>query len=128
MTKALVTRMGWKPGMAARFAGLPDPVQDLFAEVSVGAAASWCAGYCTCAADLAARLTDLVPHYPLGGHLWLIYPKKSGRVASTITRDQGWEALTSLGFLPVTQVAVDADHSALRFRLRAEIPVLTRKT
>lgn len=127
MPKTLTAKMGWKPGITARFAGLPAQLQALFVEVPTGAAPTWSIGYCASGADLAARLDDLVPQYRLGGHLWLIYPKKSGKVASTITRDRGWERLTALGFLPVTQVAVDADHSALRFRQRSEIAVLTRK-
>jgi len=48
--------------------------------------------------------------------LWIAYPKKSGRIKSDITRDNGWETVSAAGYEAVTQVAVDDDWSALRFR------------
>ncbi|MEL7530465.1 MAG: hypothetical protein AAFN10_04115 [Bacteroidota bacterium] len=59
--------------------------------------------------------------------LWIAYPKKSSKkYKSDITRDNGWEAVGSQGFEPVKQVAVDADWSALRFRLVRFIKSLKR--
>jgi len=73
---------------------------------------------------VAAKALDL---YGVGGRLWFAYPKKTGPVRSDLDREHGWEPLTQAGLLPVTQVALDATWSALRFRLREEIPTLTRK-
>jgi hypothetical protein len=51
------------------------------------------------------------------GKLWLAYPKGSSRRYKTdINRDRGWEIVTETGFRPVSQVAIDDDWSALRFR------------
>ncbi len=72
----------------------------------------------------AARALDL---YGVGGRLWFAYPKKGGPVRSDLDRDHGWEPLTQAGLLPVTQVALDNTWVALRFRLREEVPTLTRK-
>ena len=73
---------------------------------------------------VAARALDL---YGVGGRLWFAYPKKTGPVRSDLDREHGWEPLTQAGLLPVTQEALDATWSALRFRLREEIPTLARK-
>jgi hypothetical protein len=73
---------------------------------------------------VAARAMEL---YGVGGRLWFAYPKKNGPVRSDLDRDHGWDPLTQAGLLPVTQVPLDATWSALRFRLREEIPTLTRK-
>jgi hypothetical protein len=52
--------------------------------------------------------------------LWFAYPKRtSKRYKADFDRDHGWEVLRAAGFVPVRQVAIDADWSALRFR-RAE--------
>lgn len=51
-----------------------------------------------------------------GALLWIAYPKKTGQIKSDITRDIGWETVLAAGYEPVTQVAVDGDWSALRFR------------
>lgn len=48
--------------------------------------------------------------------LWIAYPKKSGKIRSDISRDNGWELVFAAGYEPVTQVAIDDDWSALRFR------------
>ncbi|MCB9047115.1 MAG: YdeI/OmpD-associated family protein [Chitinophagales bacterium] len=48
--------------------------------------------------------------------LWIAYPKKSGGIKSDITRDNGWDVVFAAGYEPVTQVAIDDNWSALRFR------------
>lgn len=53
--------------------------------------------------------------------LWIAYPKKTGKIPSDISRDNGWDAVSAAGYEPVTQVAVDEDWSALRFRSSAAI-------
>jgi hypothetical protein len=56
-----------------------------------------------------------------GGVLWASYPKRSAKVATDLTRDEGWEAFAEAGWRPVTQVAVDDVWSALRFRPVADV-------
>ncbi len=51
------------------------------------------------------------------GILWFSYPKTTSAVKAGINRDSGWDALTKQGFRPVSQRAIDATWSALRFRL-----------
>jgi hypothetical protein len=49
--------------------------------------------------------------------LWFAYPKgTSKRYKCEFNRDTGWDAIRSLGFDTVRQVAIDEDWSALRFR------------
>jgi len=51
------------------------------------------------------------------GKLWMAYPKGTSRkIASDINRDHGWEPVESAGFRRVSQIAIDDDWSALRFR------------
>jgi hypothetical protein len=51
------------------------------------------------------------------GKLWMAYPKGTSRRFSTdINRDRGWNNVEAAGFRRVSQVAVDNDWSALRFR------------
>ena len=51
------------------------------------------------------------------GLLWFAYPKKSSKAYKTdISRDEGWESLSQVGYRPVRQIAIDKDWSALRFR------------
>ena len=49
--------------------------------------------------------------------LWFAYPKgTSKQYKCEFNRDTGWNAMRSLGFDTVRQVAIDEDWSALRFR------------
>lgn len=51
------------------------------------------------------------------GKLWLAYPKGTSRkYKSDINRDHGWNLVMDSGFKAVSQVAIDDDWSALRFR------------
>lgn len=62
------------------------------------------------------------------GRLWVSYPKRSStRYASDLSRDgDGWAHLYALNFEPVSQVSIDEDWSALRFRPVARIARFTR--
>ncbi len=120
-------KLGFKPGMVCAVIEPPSG----FKHGLVASSASEPELILAFAADraslqrVAARALDL---YGVGGRLWFAYPKKGGPVRSDLDRDHGWEPLTQAGLLPVTQVALDRVWSALRFRLREEIPTLTRKT
>jgi len=55
-----------------------------------------------------------------GAIIWIAYPKRTSGVATDLTRDRGWEAVTD-EIDAVSQVAVDDTWSALRFRPVAEV-------
>jgi len=78
-------------------------------------------------ADLHDLAPQIIPLYQRGNALWVAYPKKSGSIKSDMSRDAGWEPLNDADLLPVMQIALDDDWSALRWRYRDEIKHLTRK-
>ena len=51
-----------------------------------------------------------------GGVLWFCYPKGSSKVKTDITRDKGWDAMWSEGWVVIAQVSLDDTWSAGRFR------------
>ena len=60
--------------------------------------------------------------------LWFCYPKgTSKKYKCDVNRDTGWNGLKKYNLLPVRQVAIDEDWSALRFRKTEYIKTLTRK-
>ena len=61
--------------------------------------------------------------------LWIAYPKgTSKRYKCEFNRDGGWSTLGRAGFEPVSQVAIDEDWSALRFRRIEFIKSFTRSS
>jgi hypothetical protein len=59
--------------------------------------------------------------------LWMVYPKSTSKTfACEFNRDTGWQALGQAGYEPVSQVAIDGDWSALRFRKAEFIKTMRR--
>jgi hypothetical protein len=56
-----------------------------------------------------------------GGRLWVCYPKGGSGVKTDLNRDVDWGPLVAAGLRPVTQIAIDAVWSALRFRPTADV-------
>lgn len=125
MARTLSQKLGWKPGTATLIAGCPEGVTGLPAGDDPEAA--FVLVFVRSAQEVEAAARVFAPRYREGGWRWFAYPKASGRIGSDINRDHGWERIHTLDLLPVTQVAIDADWSALRFRRRSEIPRLTRR-
>jgi hypothetical protein len=65
-----------------------------------------------------SQVTPAVLHnLTADGILWFCFPgKKSKNQTPDLTRDRGWDALTSSGFHGVRLVSVNNEFSALKFR------------
>ena len=127
--KTVLEKLGFKPGMETRLDNVPAeaaPLMKAAVEAS-GANPVWLIGFAFDSADIGKLADGLIPAYPRGGHLWLCYPKKSGAIKSGLSRDIGWEPVFAKDLLAVTQISVDENWSALRFRYRDEIKTLTRR-
>ena len=75
--------------------------------------------FTTSRADLAAKLDGALGRYKKGGLLWVAYPKLSSKLAGDLNRN--WLMTAIEGFEPVTNIAIDDDWTALRFRLFEEV-------
>ena len=67
-------------------------------------------------ADLARRWPAVAAALRDDALLWVSYPKRGPGVVTDLTRDVGWSPVRESGFDPVSQVAIDATWSALRWR------------
>ncbi len=67
-------------------------------------------------AALAEAFPRALEHLRDQGLLWISYPKKSGSIATDMTRDHGWEPVTERDWDGARQVSVDDDWSALRMK------------
>ncbi len=64
--------------------------------------------------DINKQIPIALPALQGDGYLWIAYPKKSSKkYNSDISRDKGWEILWENNYVPVTQIAIDQDWSAL---------------
>jgi hypothetical protein len=127
--RPVATKLGLKPGFSVRlfapaadWAALLGPMPT---DVTVGhngdgpfdAAIVFVPTAATLTTHSATAIAALKP----GGLMWLAYPKKTGAIASDMTRERAWEAFTALDWRPVSQIALDDTWSALRFRPMADV-------
>jgi hypothetical protein len=134
--KSVVDKLQIKPGAVVGLLGLPAALQPALAELweraTVKAALTPTVPFTSVLAfatkqqeveELAAQLG----HAPGDVALWVAYPKgTSKKYHCEFNRDTGWAALGAVGFEPVSQVAIDEDWSALRFRRVEFIKKMTR--
>lgn len=123
---ALCKKLGYKPGSILRLIECPEAVAPLLPDGEAADQPTIILAFVRDRAALAATAPDAIAAYRRGAALWFAYPKKSGSIVSDMSRDNGWECLSEHDLLPVTQIAIDGDWSALRFRYRDEIARLTR--
>lgn len=72
---------------------------------------------------------DLIDALEFDGYLWLCYPKgTSKKYKSDINRTKAWEIFSPYEFEPVSQVSIDDNWSAMRFRHVDNIKTMKRKT
>lgn len=81
---------------------------------------------CMNKSDVAKWLEVALSKKSKEGALWFAYPKKSSKIPSDLTREDGWKILEDKGWLPVRQIALDESWSALRFKERTTIKELKR--
>jgi hypothetical protein len=54
------------------------------------------------------------------GMLWIAYPKKTSKIKTDLSRDEGWKVVAELGYAGVRQIAIDDTWSSLRFKHTSE--------
>ncbi|MEM9327543.1 MAG: hypothetical protein AAGA85_17890, partial [Bacteroidota bacterium] len=84
--------------------------------------------FCIKKAEIGNISNDIIKALSDQDLCWIGYPKRNGKVATDITRDEGWQVLADLGWLPVRLVSLNDNWSALRFKPRSEIKSLKRGT
>jgi len=77
----------------------------------------FCLVFATRQAEVDAFARAIAPKARGDAVVWFAYPKGSSKkYKCDFNRDRGWDELGRLGFEPVSQVSIDEDWSALRFR------------
>lgn len=105
--RTVLDRLGFRPGMTAQAWRVPEALGEVLAPLAEagGGEVGFRIAFVPDRAELAVAAAEVAAAYRAGGHLWLCYPKKSGRLRTDLTRDVGWEPIHALGLLGVAQVA-----------------------
>jgi len=76
--------------------------------------------------QLTGIINEVLPSLQEDGKLWVAYPKKTSKIATTLNRDCSWECITHAGYEGVRQIALDHVWTAMRFKKATQIASLTR--
>ena len=77
-------------------------------------------------ASLESQLPDVATALETPGTLWVAYPKGSSKRQTDLTRDKGWDSITSHDLMWLSLISIDDDWSA--FSLRHYRPGEARQT
>lgn len=66
-------------------------------------------------------IQEILPALQAEGKLWIAYPKKTSKIATTLNRDCTWECIATAGFESVRQIAIDHVWTAVRFKKRDKV-------
>lgn len=124
MPSNLAQKLGLKPGMKILLTGAPPDFAGQLGALPPGAAlVSRAAGPLPAAiafvrtqADVRAVAPRLLDALAPDALLWFAYPKKSGPLASDLSRDQGWAPVYERGYDSVAQISVNDAWTGFRFR------------
>ena len=120
-TKPLAVKLGIKPGFKVLLADAPAGFAASLDPLPAGAILTTAVEpvevillFVTSLAGLGEALPDLKPLLRRGGLFWIAW-RKGG--VGEVTRDNMWPIAGSFGLQPVSNVAVNEEWSALRFKV-----------
>ncbi|GAA4319279.1 YdeI/OmpD-associated family protein [Mucilaginibacter gynuensis] len=93
--------------------GLPVDTQLVF---TADAAVNGILLFATNSAELIPSLNEIQSLLKPETYLWLVYPKKSGKINSDLEMMKDWSMFTNRNLRPVASAAVNDDWTALRFK------------
>ena len=118
----LAHKLGIRPRVCVLLLDGPAEVKDALeplpdgAVVATGPPADVVLAHCTRRADVGRLAPALIEAAQTGAIVWCAWPKRTSGLETDLTRDEGWDALTSAGLRAVATVAIDDTWSGLRFR------------
>jgi bifunctional DNA-binding transcriptional regulator/antitoxin component of YhaV-PrlF toxin-antitoxin module len=132
MDKELLDKLNYKEGDTVLVLNPPEGYLDRLGELAVDTAPqiseySFIQVFLYKKKEIPAHFEEGVKNLQKGGKLWFCYAKRGSELKSDITRDNGWNAAETHGFVAVRQVAIDNTWSALRFKPAEEVKNMQRQ-
>ncbi len=128
-TTPLAEKLGFKPGMRAFIADMPDEVREAVALDSLGMVllAAPSTGidaahiFVTDRERLDCEVKALRQLIAPGGFIWVSWPKQAARVETDVTEDVVREVALPTGLVDVKVCAIDTTWSGLKLMIRKEL-------
>lgn len=119
---SLLKKLLLKPGMRARFLNTPEGYIENLLPLPEGASiveegqADFIQLFVKNSVELAYWFPIAKEAIKYDGIFWICYPKKSSKIKSDLSRDEGWQLVFQSDLGGVSAIAIDETWSALRLR------------
>ncbi len=124
---SIFTKLNYKAGQSMYVLSQPEMFEELLAtlspeimvrkEVEPDDSVEFVVVFTTLRADLEEVARKVTPCLKGDAIFWLAYPKgTSKKYTCDFNRDTSWEIMAPFNLVPVRQISIDEDWSALRFR------------
>lgn len=121
---SLTKKLLLKPGYRYLLLNPPEGYRELLGELPPGVQLEEAASgqydlvqaFVRSKAEVDALAQTLLDALKPNGILWVCYPKKTSKIKTDISRDNGWESFNEIGWGGVAVVAIDDTWSAFRLR------------
>lgn len=123
----LIKKLGIKDGMRVSFRHAPAHYRALLGELPIGVDEAGAANinfihtFYYKQADVEQELPDLMKQMARDGMIWISWPKKASKVATTMSEDIIREVALPAGLVDVKVCAVDEVWSGLKLMIRKEL-------
>ena len=122
--QALIKKLGIKPKQRLLILNAPEGYLDRLKPLPEGielaampdGAFDWVHLFVTNKAELEQHFLTASQTLKPDGLLWISYPKRSAKVATDLTRDEGWVVVNEGGWAGVAMVSINEVWSAVRFK------------
>lgn len=132
-TKTLLDKLQFKEARKPLLFHAPESVQPLIHKeglswsVRKGSGHDFILAFFQNVRDVDQHAATLLDAAAPGARVWFAYAKKTSPLFQDLYRDKGWAALADSNWLPVMQIAINDDWSALRWKPRSDIASVTRR-
>eukprot|EP01032_Pedospumella_encystans_P015929 gene15929-18194_t len=87
---------------------------------------SYLLAFVTCQEELPQIIVNIRKHAVEDPVVWFAFPKRTSKLSKDLSRDKGFERIGQIGYEAVSNISIDENWSALRFRKVEHIKTMIR--
>uniref|UniRef100_A0A7S3M9J2 Uncharacterized protein n=1 Tax=Spumella elongata TaxID=89044 RepID=A0A7S3M9J2_9STRA len=87
---------------------------------------SYLLAFVTCQEELPHIIVNVRKHAVEDPVVWFAFPKRTSKLSKNLSRDKGFERIGQIGYEAVSNISIDENWSALRFRKVEHIKTMIR--
>lgn len=120
--ESILRKLRYREGLKSKFINVPHDMQNELANLNLEGSEDESAKYqfillfTKNKADVDRLAQSTIDSIEFDNIFWIAYPKGGSSIKTDINRNKLWDLLKPYGYRPVSQVSIDKDWSAMRFR------------